>query len=51
MTRVDDAYTDWQVHYETCARCRPTWTCELGAEIRRREAVRTSPHGSRGAAR
>lgn len=37
--RVDDAYTDWQVHYETCARCRPDWTCEFGAEIKRREQV------------
>lgn len=37
MTHLDDAYTDWQVHYETCVRCRPDWTCEEGAEIKRRE--------------
>jgi hypothetical protein len=34
---IDNAYTDWQVHYETCPRCRPNWTCEVGAEIQRRQ--------------
>lgn len=33
----DNAYTDWQVHYETCPRCRRDWTCETGVEAKRND--------------
>lgn len=35
--RDDDSYTDWQVHYETCPRCRRDWTCEAGKQAKRRD--------------
>lgn len=31
-------YTDWQMHYETCPRCKPWWTCPVGEAIRKRES-------------
>ena len=35
---IDDAYTDWQVHFETCAKCRRDWTCPEGVEAMKRDA-------------
>lgn len=37
MTRPDDAYTDFRVHYETCPHCRRDYTCPVGVELKRRE--------------
>lgn len=38
--KPDDAYTDFQVHYETCPRCRRDYTCQVGAELKRRDEKR-----------
>lgn len=37
IDRTDDAYTDFQAHFETCPRCRRDWTCEAGVQAKKRD--------------
>lgn len=41
--RPDDAYTDWQVHYETCVHCRPYQPCPVGERLKQRDGSGTGP--------
>lgn len=48
MTKpIDNAYTDFRVHYETCPRCRPYQPCDVARAIVERDAKPANVDGAR----